>query len=99
MEIAKALILVGRGDDDRPWPIAPAGPKQLFPVANRPILLHSLEELRAAGILEVTILADNSVNATFRQAIGSGRECGLSVRYADWSQSGGLSGALAAGHD
>jgi glucose-1-phosphate thymidylyltransferase len=99
MEIAKALILVGNGGDDRPWPIAPAGPKQLFPIANRPILLHSLEALRAAGILEATILAEDGMTETFRRAIGHRRECGLTVRYADWSPSGGLRGALAAGHE
>jgi glucose-1-phosphate thymidylyltransferase len=99
MEIAKALILIGSGGDEHPWPSSPVAPKQLFPVGNRPILLHSLEALRAAGILEATILAEPEINATVHEAIGGSRTCGLSVRYAEWSQAGGLSAALAAGHD
>ena len=31
-------------------PTAPGDPKQLFPIANRPILVHNLEAARAAGI-------------------------------------------------
>ena len=56
MEIAKALILAGRGDDDHPWPTAPSAPRHLFPIANRPILFHNLESLRRAGTLDRTML-------------------------------------------
>ena len=99
MEIAKALILTGQGIDDPPWPNAPAGPRQLFPVANRPILFHSLEALRAAGILEATILADGPSQSAIRAAIGHGRPWGITIRYAEWTAAGGIAGALAAGRE
>jgi glucose-1-phosphate thymidylyltransferase len=82
MEIAKALILVG----SRP----------LFPVANRPILFHNLEALAAAGVGEVAILAERATSETVHEAVGDGREWGLSVDYADWSSSVGVGGALVA---
>jgi glucose-1-phosphate thymidylyltransferase len=99
MEIAKALILAGRGCDDRPWPTAPVGPKHLFPVANRPILFHNLEALRAAGLLEATILVEADAGAAIERAVGDGHDWGLSVGYAEWDPSVGLGGALSAGRE
>jgi glucose-1-phosphate thymidylyltransferase len=99
MEIAKALILAGRGCDDRPWPTAPAGPKHLFPIANRPILFHNLEALRSAGVLEAAILVDSDTGSAIERAVGDGRELGLSVRYREWNSAAGVGAALAAGHD
>jgi glucose-1-phosphate thymidylyltransferase len=99
MEIAKALILAGRSVDDRPWPTAPAGPKQLFPIANRPILFHNLEALRAGGVLEAAILADGEAGAAIERAVGDGRAWGLNVRHIGWAPERGVAGALAAGHD
>jgi glucose-1-phosphate thymidylyltransferase len=99
MEIAKALILAGHGAGDRPWPTAPVGPRHLFPIANRPILCHNLAALRAAGVLEAAILADRDAGDAIRQAVGDGREWGLSVRYVDWESARGIGGALAAGHE
>lgn len=94
MEIAKALILAGRAPDGRCWPTA-GEPRHLFPVANRPLLVHNLAALRAAGVLEATILADRRTGAAIRAAVGDGREWGLNVRHADWDPAAGLAGALA----
>lgn len=96
MEIAKALILAGRSGDERPWPTAPAVPKHLFPIANRPILFHNLETLRVAGVLEVTILSAPGAVETIRHAVGDGQDWGLTVRCAAWPSGDGLRGALEA---
>jgi glucose-1-phosphate thymidylyltransferase len=82
MEIAKALILVGS--------------KPLFPVANRPLLFHNLEALVAAGVGEVAILAERGTGETVHEAVGDGREWGLTVEYAEWSSAAGVGGALLA---
>ena len=97
MKIAKALILAGRGSGDRAWPGAPAGPKQLFPVGNRPLLFHNLEALRAAGVREAAILADGDAAAAFEHAVGDGRDWAMHVRYAEWDAS--LADALEVGDD
>jgi glucose-1-phosphate thymidylyltransferase len=97
MEIAKALILAGCGGDDRTWSTAAAGSRHLFPVANRPILFHNLEALRAAGVLEAAILAAPDARRAIQRAVGDGSEWGLVVRFAPWRSSIGLGGALAAG--
>jgi glucose-1-phosphate thymidylyltransferase len=98
MEIAKALILAGGGGDDRPWPVV-AGSRHLFPIANRPILFHNLEALRAGGILEATILSEPATASAIERAVGDGRDWGMTVRHVDWNGSDGVHGALAAGRD
>jgi glucose-1-phosphate thymidylyltransferase len=98
MEIAKALILAGTPAQDPRWPVA-SGSRHLFPVANRPILFHNLESLRAAGILEAAILAEPESGAAIARAVGDGREWGLRIRYGDWDSSAGVQGALAGESD
>ena len=99
MDIAKALILTGRASDDRPWPAVPAGTKQLFPIANRPILFHNLEALGNAGLLEAVILVERDSGAAIERAVGDGSDWGLAIRYAEYGPAVGLAGALAAGHE
>jgi glucose-1-phosphate thymidylyltransferase len=99
MEIAKALVLAGRSDDDRPWPSVRSMPKPLVPVANRPILFHNLEALRRAGVLEATIAVESDTAAAIRRAVGDGSDWGLSVRYAECPWGIGVDGALAVTRD
>ena len=77
MEIAKALVLAGRTDLDRPWPSVQSGPKHLVPVANRPILFHHLETLRGAGVLEATIAVEPESARLIGAAVGDGSRLGL----------------------
>ena len=99
MEIAKALILAADGPDGRRCALAPSSPPHLFPVANRPILFHNLEALRAAGILEASILAGGETGAAIRRAVGDGRHWGLTLRHAEWHAELGLGGALDGARD
>ena len=99
MEIAKALILAGRTDQDRPWPSVRSGPKQLVPVANRPILFHHLETLRSAGMLEATIAVEAESARLITAAVGDGSDWNLTVRYVEWLPATGIGGALTAARD
>jgi glucose-1-phosphate thymidylyltransferase len=97
MEIAKALILAEDGCYARGWPATCANPGPLFPIANRPILFHNLEALRATGVLEAVILANAETAAAVRLAVEEGRDWGLNVAYSEWDSAEGLHGALSAG--
>jgi glucose-1-phosphate thymidylyltransferase len=99
VEIAKAVILTGRTSDDRPWPSVRFGPKQLVPVANRPILFHNLETLRRGNLLEATIAAEPDCALSIRAAVGDGSEWGLRIHYAPWLPSSGVGGALEAARE
>ena len=99
VEIAKAVVLAGNAATDRPWPSVRSGPKHLVPVANRPILFHNLEALRTAGLLEVTIAADDDSAGAIVAAVGDGSAWGLSVRYTPWRPDSGIGGALSTALD
>jgi glucose-1-phosphate thymidylyltransferase len=99
VKIAKALILAGRTDLDRPWPSVPSGPKHLVPVANRPILFHQLETLRSAGMLEATIAVESESARLINAAVGDGSDWNLAVRYVEWMPATGIGGALTAARD
>jgi glucose-1-phosphate thymidylyltransferase len=99
MEIARALVLAEADGGHGPWAAAPTGPKHLFPIANRPILFHNLEALRAAGVLEATILATGATRHAIASAAGDGREWGLTLHYADWCAADGVREALAVTRD
>jgi glucose-1-phosphate thymidylyltransferase len=99
MEIARALVLAEADGGHGPWAAAPTGPKHLFPIANRPILFHNLEALRAAGVLEATILATGATRHAIASVAGDGREWGLKLQYADWRAADGVREALAVTRD
>jgi glucose-1-phosphate thymidylyltransferase len=97
MEIAKALILAGRGSNDGAWPSWRREPQHLFPVANKPILVHNVEALRAAGVLEAAVFVDPDSAEPVERAIGDGRDLGVSISYIAWDDRDGVAGALAEG--
>jgi glucose-1-phosphate thymidylyltransferase len=94
MKIAKAVILAGNEDHERCWPTVAAGPRHLFPVANRPILFHQLERLRRGGLLEATILVDPDSREPIRRAIGDGGRWNLAIRYDECPPDARLADAL-----
>ncbi len=80
MEIARALVLATTGDK-LPWSSVGSRPKPLAPVATKPILFHTLEALRSAGVLETALLVEESVMPVFREAVGDGSRWDMSITY------------------
>ena len=54
----------------------------LVPIANRPLVLHVLEGLRAAGVREAAVLGDGATRAEVASVVGDG-SAELVVRYID----------------
>ncbi len=75
----KALVLSGR-PGTRLRPFTHTSPRQLVPVANKPVLCHVLEDIAQAGITEVAIVVGETSNE-IRKAVGSGDGFGLRVTY------------------
>jgi glucose-1-phosphate thymidylyltransferase len=96
MEIAKALILAGPGRREGAWPTSGDEPRDLFPIANRPILVHNLQALRAAGVAQVGIVADRDAAAPIRRAVEDGARWDLEVRYVDAAPRAAIGDALVA---
>ncbi|CAN5803806.1 glucose-1-phosphate thymidylyltransferase [soil metagenome] len=75
----KGLILAG-GIGSRLRPITHTVAKQLVPVANKPILFYGLEEMAAAGIVEVGLVVGDTA-AEIQAAVGDGSQFGLRITY------------------
>ncbi|MEQ8482836.1 MAG: nucleotidyltransferase family protein [Pseudomonadales bacterium] len=75
----KAMILAaGRGERLRP--LTERVPKPLVPVAGRPLLLHQLEWLAAAGLRDVVINLHH-LGEQIVAAVGDGGAFGMRVQY------------------
>jgi glucose-1-phosphate thymidylyltransferase len=75
----KGLVLSG-GMGTRLRPFSYSMPKQLVPVANKPVLLHCLENLRDAGITEICIVVGDR-GEDIRAAVAARGDLGLTVTY------------------
>lgn len=75
----KALVLAG-GAGTRLRPITHTSPKQLVPVANKPVLFYGLEALAEAGVREAGVIVGDG-GGEIRAAVGDGSRFGLDVTY------------------
>jgi glucose-1-phosphate thymidylyltransferase len=74
-------ILLSGGTGSRLRPITHTGPKQLIPVANKPVLQHAIEDLRDAGITEIGIVLGNTGREEVQKFVGDGSQFGVEVTY------------------
>jgi glucose-1-phosphate thymidylyltransferase len=88
----KGLVLAG-GAGSRLRPITHTSAKQLVPVANKPILFYGLEQLRAAGVVDVGIVVGET-RAEVEAAVGDGSAFGLRVTYVPQPRPLGLAHAV-----
>jgi glucose-1-phosphate thymidylyltransferase len=79
---AKGLILVHAEPEEgvARWPLADT-PVELAPVANKPILVHQLEALAAAGILEVGVVGSPAIAPRLRAVVGEGERWGVRITH------------------
>ncbi|WP_030668683.1 glucose-1-phosphate thymidylyltransferase [Streptomyces rimosus] len=75
----KALVLSG-GTGTRLRPFSYSMPKQLIPIANKPVLEHVLDNIRAIGVTEVGIIVGER-EPEIRAVLGDGADLGLHLTY------------------
>jgi glucose-1-phosphate thymidylyltransferase len=75
----KALVLAG-GTGLRLRPLSHSRPKQLVPVANKPVLHYGLETLGAAGITDIGMIV-NAQSSAIRESTGDGSAFNANITY------------------
>jgi glucose-1-phosphate thymidylyltransferase len=76
----KGIILHG-GYGTRLRPLTHTGPKQLIPIANKPISQYALEDLIEAGIADITILLGDIYPDKVKEYYGNGSTFGAELTY------------------
>ena len=76
----KGIILAG-GRGTRLRPLTHTGPKQLIPVANRPVIEYAIEDLREAGITDIAVILGNKGREEIQAHLGDGSAFGVDVTY------------------
>lgn len=76
----KGVILSG-GTGTRLRPITHTGPKQLVPVANKPVLEYAIEDLKEAGITEIGIVLGHLGREEIQNLVDDGSKYGVDVTY------------------
>lgn len=92
----KAMILAaGRGT--RMAPLTDHCPKPLLPLAGKPLIVHHIEKLVAAGIHEI-VINHAWLGPMIEEALGDGRQWGAEIQYSAEAQAletaGGIIQAL-----
>ncbi len=89
----KAIILcAGKGTRLRPLTFTSA--KQLIPVANKPVILYSIEKIKAAGVTEIGMIVNQENVHAFKDALGDGSKFGVSLSYLIQEDPKGLAHAV-----
>jgi len=76
----KGVILHG-GAGTRLRPLTFSGPKQLIPIANKPISQYVLEDLRNSGIRDIAIILGEIFPQLVREHYGDGSRFGVKITY------------------
>jgi glucose-1-phosphate thymidylyltransferase len=76
----KGIILHG-GHGTRLRPLTHTGPKQLLPIANKPMSEYCLESLRDAGIIDIAVIIGGIGSNKVQEYYGNGKDFGVQLSY------------------
>jgi glucose-1-phosphate thymidylyltransferase len=94
----KGIILSG-GTGTRLRPITHTGPKQLVPVANKPVIQYAIEDLRDAGITDIGVVLGKKGRPDIQEFVGDGSEFGVNITYIVQGEPLGLAHAAGCARD
>ncbi len=94
----KGIILHG-GAGTRLRPITHTGPKQLIPIANKPMSQYALEYLTDSGIRDIAIILGNIFPEKVREYYGDGSRFNCNINYIEQGEPLGIAHAVSLAKD
>ncbi len=89
----KGIILHG-GHGTRLRPLTHTGPKQLLPIANKPMSQYALEDLKKAGIKDIAIIIGGVYPERVKEYYGDGKTLDVNITYVYQDKPKGISHAI-----
>ena len=89
----KGIILHG-GHGTRLRPLTHTGPKQLLPIANKPMSQYCIESIREAGITDIAIIIGGLGSNKVKEYYGNGEKFGVNLTYIEQDYPRGIAHAI-----
>ena len=89
----KGVVLHG-GAGTRLRPLTHTGPKQLIPIANKPMSLYAIEALREAGVTDIAIILGTIAPEKVQEYYGGGERFGVNITYVHQGEPKGIAHAV-----
>jgi len=89
----KGIILHG-GHGTRLRPLTHTGPKQLLPIANKPMSEYCVASIRDAGIKEIAIIVGGVGSNKVKEYYGDGKRFGVDISYIEQDEPKGIAHAI-----
>lgn len=89
----KGVILHG-GHGTRLRPLTHTGPKQLLPIANKPMSQFCLEAIAETGITDIAIIIGGIGSNKVRDYYGNGKDFGVNITYIEQNEPKGIAHAI-----
>ena len=89
----KGILLHG-GHGTRLRPLTHTGPKQLLPIANKPMSEYCIESMKDAGVKEIAIIIGGIGAQKVKDYYGDGKKLGVNITYIQQDFPRGISHAI-----
>ena len=89
----KGIILHG-GHGTRLRPLTHTGPKQLLPIANKPMSQYCIESIKEAGITDIVIIIGGIGANKVKEYYGNGENFGVNITYIEQDEPRGIAHAI-----
>jgi len=89
----KGIILHG-GHGTRLRPLTHTGPKQLLPIANKPMSQYCIESIKETGITDIAIIIGGLGANKVKEYYGNGENFGVNITYIEQDEPRGIAHAI-----
>ena len=89
----KGILLHG-GHGTRLRPLTHTGPKQLLPIANKPMSQFCIESMKDAGVTEIAIIIGGTGADKVKEYYEDGAKFGIKITYVEQNYPKGIAHAI-----